>query len=798
LLPTGPVVYVFGEFRLDPAARRLQRGAEEVELPRRVFDCLLCLLECRTRAVGRDELISHVWGRDNVSDNQLAQTVLIARRMLDDDAATKRLIRTVPGFGYQWVGEVVAEDVRPICDSGTLVTSSSAKPTAPGVRLPAVGQSRLTERRWPWVVGVASILVAIFGSMAWLRLPPRAPAPAELPAESPIMRSRVWVFPATVVDEPEAAWARVGLMAQIAERMRRGGFTVVPLESVLAHVTASGGRDLDPQRIETAGGRDQVIRSAARRERGQWTVTLSADNPRLAVDGRHEDLMTAARLASDALVFRLGGTAGRVPDWSNERLEIIRLAIGAHDFDGARVQLDRLPLSEREGPGAGAVEAELELRIGQPRQALSRLNRFLDEPDQLSPELHGQLLLNRAASLRRLGDPDWSSDIDIAVAILETAQAPRSLAVALRARGIREAIADRYSEASADFLRARRLFQEAGDDLGAASIHANLAQVSIMVGRPTDALDQLARSADAYKGYGAVGNEFNAVSLMVGVQTTMLRWQDALDSSERARKLLPYIADAAARSLHLRRRAIVMTHQGRLAEAAILLDELDREVRRGDLGDHTLAMDGLYRAELLLARGQAAEAAEQAASSFAAYYERNPVSHAGSMNITDARDYALVLWLRAMQQVRTGHVGNAELPLTAEQRAVIDHPERIYARIARGRWLTAAGRLEEAGELFRRALIDAEESNRMSRVLHATSHLISLLLVEQRVTEADALLDRFYARDPDLLERDYETALLTLRVRHAQASHESWQVARDHALALAGERQVPEVLLRAP
>lgn len=98
--------YRISNVRLGPVARLLQRDGEALDVPRRVFDCLAYLIEHRTRAVGRDEPIEQVWHRSNVSDNQLAQTVLAARRLLDDDGVQQRPIRTVPGFGYHFMGPV--------------------------------------------------------------------------------------------------------------------------------------------------------------------------------------------------------------------------------------------------------------------------------------------------------------------------------------------------------------------------------------------------------------------------------------------------------------------------------------------------------------------------------------------------------------------------------------------------------------------------------------------------------------------------------------------------------------------
>lgn len=54
-LPRMPAaVYRFADFRLDTAARELQRDGALVALPPRAFDCLAYLIERRERAVGRE------------------------------------------------------------------------------------------------------------------------------------------------------------------------------------------------------------------------------------------------------------------------------------------------------------------------------------------------------------------------------------------------------------------------------------------------------------------------------------------------------------------------------------------------------------------------------------------------------------------------------------------------------------------------------------------------------------------------------------------------------------------------
>jgi len=101
-----PNAYRFSESLLDFDARELRRDGVVVVVPARVFACLQYLLEHRERAVSRDELAMAIFARDNVSDAQLSQIILRARRAVGDDGQEQRVIRTVPSFGFRWVAEV--------------------------------------------------------------------------------------------------------------------------------------------------------------------------------------------------------------------------------------------------------------------------------------------------------------------------------------------------------------------------------------------------------------------------------------------------------------------------------------------------------------------------------------------------------------------------------------------------------------------------------------------------------------------------------------------------------------------
>ena len=108
--PKAPATrFRFGACILDPARRELLCDDAHRPLSARVFTCLHHLIAHRDRAVGRDELVRAVFGRPDVSDAQLAQVVLRARRALGDDGQAQRVIRTVPSYGFRWAADVVVE-----------------------------------------------------------------------------------------------------------------------------------------------------------------------------------------------------------------------------------------------------------------------------------------------------------------------------------------------------------------------------------------------------------------------------------------------------------------------------------------------------------------------------------------------------------------------------------------------------------------------------------------------------------------------------------------------------------------
>jgi DNA-binding winged helix-turn-helix (wHTH) protein len=89
-----------GECTFDSLRREVHRGGEPVHLSPKAFELLGVLLECRPRALSKDELFQRLWPNAFVTEASLAGLVAEIRREVGDDARDPRYLRTVHGYGY--------------------------------------------------------------------------------------------------------------------------------------------------------------------------------------------------------------------------------------------------------------------------------------------------------------------------------------------------------------------------------------------------------------------------------------------------------------------------------------------------------------------------------------------------------------------------------------------------------------------------------------------------------------------------------------------------------------------------
>jgi pimeloyl-ACP methyl ester carboxylesterase len=107
-LPTSTGVWRFEDFVLDTHRYELRSGGDVIRVEPQVFDVLTQLVSNAERFVSKEELFDSVWGGRFVSEAALTSRIKAARRALGDDGESQRLIRTVRGRGYQFVGTLIA------------------------------------------------------------------------------------------------------------------------------------------------------------------------------------------------------------------------------------------------------------------------------------------------------------------------------------------------------------------------------------------------------------------------------------------------------------------------------------------------------------------------------------------------------------------------------------------------------------------------------------------------------------------------------------------------------------------
>jgi TolB-like protein/Flp pilus assembly protein TadD len=108
-----PVVFEFGEFRIDAGKRLLMRNGMRVALTPKTFDTLLHLVRHRERVVEKNELMRTIWPGAVVEENNLNQKISTLRKALEENRGENRYIATVPGCGYRFVANARAVSGEP-------------------------------------------------------------------------------------------------------------------------------------------------------------------------------------------------------------------------------------------------------------------------------------------------------------------------------------------------------------------------------------------------------------------------------------------------------------------------------------------------------------------------------------------------------------------------------------------------------------------------------------------------------------------------------------------------------------
>ena len=118
-------IFRFDDVEVHEREFTLVKAGETLAVEPKAFRVLLTLLRNPGKLIGKEELLNAVWGDAAVTDNSLARSIALLRRLLGDETRNPRYIETVATVGYRFIGKVgVSEDA-----SGEL--DGVAKPVVP-------------------------------------------------------------------------------------------------------------------------------------------------------------------------------------------------------------------------------------------------------------------------------------------------------------------------------------------------------------------------------------------------------------------------------------------------------------------------------------------------------------------------------------------------------------------------------------------------------------------------------------------------------------------------------------------
>jgi DNA-binding winged helix-turn-helix (wHTH) protein len=785
-----PVSYRFGAYRITPATREAVCGAEPLALPPRAFECVVYLLEHRDRAVGRDELIAAVWGRTEVTDNVLGQTILLARRAFDDTGKDQQVIRTVSRFGYHWTAPV------------ELVTAAQDLPAAAApASAPAVAEiapqatppprSRRPHRAWPWLAGLALVALILVG--VGMRRAHRSVAPSAPP---PVHAAVALVLPVAVTSSGGPAWIRLGVMDLVAERLRAAGLAVVPSDNVvpLAGSLAAAPAPADLDRLSAATGAGLIVAPQALQAAGRWRVslqTLAGHDPPIETTGLSPDVLAAAREAADRLAADLGHRIGDAAAPDNDTLAIL-----LHQADAAilSTRLDEAARLLQSANPAQRATPEVQLRLARLDYRAGRLDaasrRFSDVLGQVSAESDPVL---RAGALNGLGAvlgerqdyPASERRFDEAVRLLEGGNAPGMLGKSLNDRATTRGALGRYDDALADFAQARIALESVGDRLGLAVVDLNNGVLDMKRDRLAEAAPVLARAAGRFALFGVPAAELQARISAAEVAGELLDPAAAVAMNARLEQLAAAAGDPARARAARYTEASTLVAAGHIAAARALLGHLRSEsVVAGDA--QMLAGVQVLDAALAFDAGDAARALTDAT-----------VALKTLSAVEDERLYARA-WVLLLRAARATGAADRERSamqaLSAWALEASSPAARIHLDLARAEQAAAAGEDAAARTAWERALQAADANRVPVDLVDVVQSYVAWLIRTGDLRRASAVAARIAAWSGS----EYRASLVRLALYHALGRVGAWRTALAASRALAGERVIPAALQALP
>lgn len=782
-------VYRFRNYELDPKYRELRRDGQLVALPLKSFDCLVYLVEHDDRVVGRDELIAAVWGKADINDHTLAQTLSRVRQALRDANGDADNIRTVPRFGYRWVMPTRRVQVDVAEDAVALETPIPPASVDPAV-VPAQPASLVAQerpRRQHGLLALAGFVVAIASGVVYVvhirTAEPSPPVAQTIPATSG--DSTYLVMPVLVdADASDVAWMRLGVMDYIGVALKEGGERrVLPNDQILSLTagTKQGGQleSAELGRLMALTGATHVVQAHARKTDAGWRFALDlfhGDTLR-SYSGTAPAPLEAVRAALNPMMRDLNLVGHLAPPSSHdETLQRIDAALLIGDLAQVQQLLDTNATQVAENSEFRLRVGQLALRRGRLDEARQSFRTLIDEnPADISSGLRAQALLGLAgAELQR---PDFDAadkGFTEAIALLRDGGDEQVLGNAYAGRGASYTNRNRFEDAMVDFGRARVALDRAGDRIGIARLEINIAAADAYRGRLAQAVEAQDRSIKVLTAFGVRDQLLVVLHNKIYVQLGMLDLEGARETSRLAFEQAQQFDNERMKRRIAAARTRVLLICGQLAEAGRLIDRFDA-VAPAAVEPEFVSL----RLELLLQQGNPARAADLAMDSL----ERI----AGSEGFASQPLFAWTAYSGVDAALRSGRIELAERlidRLAREPISARDDDRPMILDLARAELLQARGSRAGARPLFSAALAAAEKGGDVGTIIAVASTWLRHLLGEHDLEAAAPVAGRLTA----YAERDYGVARVLQAYYRASGQLTQADQIEARIRALAGER----------
>lgn len=787
---------VFGEFQLDLRARELQRNGERVGLAMVAFDSLAYLIQHRDRPVGRDELISAVWGRAEISESTLAHTVVRLRQVLGDSGNDQHSIRTVPRFGYRWVAPVEVVEAAAVeqppevgtsleeptaADEATADEAASDEKESERPERDSSAVQAVSRQRWRRPAIAATVVVAVLFTTLIAIKPWRDNAPAPSITATTAMQAAL-VVPAEVTAPEQWTWLRLGLMDLVANRLRESGWPTVPSETAVSLASRPVAASAAAQEMPNGISLRILPRVSLIGE--NWRVTLQAlgaDGQRMEVEADGHDAMTAARNAADKLLTALGHSSPLTGDQPSSELagflQQIAAARLANRLPQAVSLLEKAPAQWKASPEVQLVAARIDCDRGERQSCQRRLDALKDRiPAQKQPVLYGRWALSQAWLHINRGELSQGSLLlDEIIGLDKDWGASDVLGNAYSLRGWLRNTQERLDEAAADLGQARTIFLRSGNLRELARVDQRLGNVADRRGQLASAQALLQAADQQFSNLGASGDQLVTLMSLVSVQEQLLQFEEALATTDR------FWSEGRAHDWGAALfRAWALIGNGRLKEAETIIAHA---LAGSDPAEQPWIQPEAesLSAHVALLRGQNAQAIRLAR-----------LAKSSELEEFDRRDY-LGNWVVLIQALRgSGRVTEAAEETDALQKWIAgfrDDRLLVVAVLTQAEQAWLEGRREQATQAYEQAMAYADRIGVPEVTVAVASSYATALIESGQLEQAGAVNGRLAA----WTNHDMRAAWVHARLLRALGNAPAAEAAFRTATRLAGERRLKPI-----